>query len=61
MILRKSGIEVADRNQGVLETHSDRRHGQDVAKLAEYLAALKAKVPDRDHATLLVAETSTTT
>ncbi len=56
LILRKSGIEVADRNQGVLETIPTGANGQDVAKLAEYLAALKVKVPDVDHATLLVAE-----
>jgi len=56
LILRKSGIEVADRNQGVLETIPTVANGQDVAKLTEYLAALKVKVPDVNHATLLVAE-----
>jgi biopolymer transport protein ExbD len=56
LILRKSGIEVADRNQGVLETIPAVASGQDVARLTSYLAALKAKVPEVSHATLLVAE-----
>ena len=56
LILRKSGIEVADRNQGVLENFPTVANGQDIAKLTEYLAALKVKVPDVNHATLLVAE-----
>ena len=40
----------------MLETIPVVASGQDVAKLTEYLAALKAKVPDVNHATLLVAE-----
>jgi biopolymer transport protein ExbD len=56
LILRKSGIEVADRNQGVLETIPAVANGQDVARLTEYLAALKAKVPEVSNATLLVAQ-----
>ena len=56
LILRQSGIEVADRNQGVLETIPAVAGGQDVAKLTEYLATLKAKLPEVNHATLLVAE-----
>ncbi len=46
LILRKSGIEVADRNQGVLETIPAVASGQDVTQLTDYLAALKVKVPD---------------
>ena len=56
LILRKSGIEVADRNQGVLETIPVAASGQDVARLTEYLAALKQRVPDVGNATLLVAD-----
>jgi biopolymer transport protein ExbD len=56
LILRKSGIEVADRNQGVLETIPVVATGQDVAALTTYLAGLKQKVPEVSHATLLVAE-----
>jgi biopolymer transport protein ExbD len=55
LILRRSGIEVADRNQGVLETIPVVATGQDVAKLTAYLAALKQKAPEVSHATLLVA------
>jgi biopolymer transport protein ExbD len=55
LILRRSGIEVADRNRGVLETIPVVASGQDVAKLTTYLAALKQKVPEVSHATLLVA------
>jgi biopolymer transport protein ExbD len=56
LILRKSGIEVADRNQGVLETIPVAASGQDVARLTEYLAALKQRVPEVGSATLLVAD-----
>ncbi len=56
LILRKSGIEVADRNQGVLEAIPAVATGQDVAKLTEYLAVLKQRVPEVSNATLLVAE-----
>jgi biopolymer transport protein ExbD len=56
LILRRSGIDVADRNSGVLETIPVVASGQDVARLTEYLAALKQRVPDVTNATLLVAE-----
>jgi biopolymer transport protein ExbD len=56
LILRKSGIEVADRNQGVLERIPVAASGQDVARLTEYLASLKQRVPDVGSATLLVAD-----
>ena len=56
LILRKSGVEVADRSKGVLETIPAVAGGQDVARLTEYLAALKVKVPEVSNATLLVAE-----
>lgn len=56
LILRKTGIEVADRSQGVLETIPVAASGQDVARLGEYLAGLKHRVPDVESATLLVAD-----
>jgi biopolymer transport protein ExbD len=56
LILRRSGIEVADRNQGILRTIPAVASGQDVTGLAEYLAGLKQQLPDVSHATLLVAE-----
>jgi biopolymer transport protein ExbD len=54
LILRRSGIEVADRNQGVLQAFPVVATGQDVVRLTDYLAELKQKVPDVSHATLLV-------
>jgi hypothetical protein len=56
LILRRGGIEVADRNTGILETIPVVASGQDVTRLTEYLAALKQRVPDVANATLLVAE-----
>ncbi len=56
LILRRSGIELADRNSGVLETIPRVASGQDVARLASSLSALKARLQDVDHATLLVAD-----
>ena len=56
LILRRTGIEVADRNTGVLETIPVATSGQDVARLTEYLAGLKQRVPEVTNATLLVAE-----
>jgi biopolymer transport protein ExbD len=55
VIVRKAGLEVADRNQGVLETVPATASGQDVVRLSEYLEGLKARYPTKSHATLLVA------
>jgi biopolymer transport protein ExbD len=56
LILRRSGVDVAERGTGVLATIPAIATGQDVAGLAEYLAGLKRKVPDVTSATLLVAD-----
>ena len=56
VIVRRSGLEVADRNQGVLETVPATATGQDVVRLSEYLERVKAQHPDKTSATLLVAE-----
>ena len=56
LILRKSGIEVADRHQGVLETIPAVATGQDVVQLSASLERLKERFPDTQSATLLVAE-----
>ena len=56
VILRRSGLEVADRNVGVLQTIPVAQSGQDIARLAEYLVDLKHRLPDTTQATLLVAE-----
>ena len=56
LVLRRSGVDVAERGTGVLATIPAIATGQDVAGLAEYLAGLKQKVPDVTSATLLVAD-----
>jgi len=56
VIVRRGGLEVADRNVGVLETVPATDTGQDVVRLSEYLEGLKDRYPDKTSATLLVAE-----
>lgn len=57
VILRRNGVEVADRNVGVLETIPLTATGyQDALRLSEYLAGIKDRFPDKTDATLLVAE-----
>lgn len=56
LILRSTGIEVAERTTGVLTTIPAVATGQDVARLTDYLAVLKQRVPDVTNATLLVAD-----
>ena len=57
VILRKAGLEVADRNVGVLETIPLTVTGfQDIPRLSKYLVGVKAKFPDKANATLLVSD-----
>ena len=56
VILRRTFLEVADRNVGVLQRIPATTSGHDVARLSEYLEQLKGRFPDKLHATLLVAE-----
>jgi biopolymer transport protein ExbD len=56
VIVRRSGLEVADRNVGVLETVPATAAGQDVVRLSAYLAEVKDRFPDKSSATLLVAD-----
>jgi len=56
VIVRRGGLEVADRNAGVLTTVPATATGQDVVRLSEYLESVKARFPDKQNATLLVAE-----
>jgi biopolymer transport protein ExbD len=56
VIVRRSGLEVADRNHGVLETVPVTATGQDVVKLSMYLEQVKIRYPEKTSATLLVAE-----
>ena len=56
VIVRRSGVEVADRNTGVLESVPAIASGQDVVRLSASLERLKERFPDTQSATLLVAE-----
>jgi biopolymer transport protein ExbD len=56
LIVRRSGIEVAERSTGVLTTIPAVATGQDVSRLTDYLAVLKQRVPEVTNATLLVAD-----
>ena len=56
VILRRTFLEVADRNVGVLQKIPATTAGHDVVRLSEYLEQLKGRFPDKMHATLLVAE-----
>ncbi len=56
VIVRRGGLEVADRNTGVLTSVPVTAAGQDVVRLSAYLEQLKARFPQKTNATLLVAE-----
>ena len=56
VILRRSGLEVADRNTGVLKRVPVTERGQDVVSLSAYLEGVKARFPEKQNATLLVAQ-----
>lgn len=57
VILRRNGIEVADRNVGVLQTIPLTAKGyQDTLRLTELLVEIKNRFPDKVNATLLVAD-----
>jgi biopolymer transport protein ExbD len=56
VIVRRGGLEVADRNTGVLTSVPVTSAGQDVVRLSAYLEQLKARFPQKNNATLLVAE-----
>ncbi len=56
VIVRRSGLEVADRNSGVLTSVPVTASGQDVVRLSAYLQDLKTRFPEKSNATLLVAE-----
>jgi len=56
VILRRDRLEVANRHSGVLQTIPATGTGQDVVRLSAYLEGLKARFPDKQSATLLIAE-----
>ncbi len=51
--VRESGIEVGDRNAGLLSRIDSTPAGYDLPKLTEYLTRLKQEFPDKTDATLL--------
>jgi len=55
VILRRSGLEIADRHVGVLKTVPVTASGHDFVALTSYLATIKQRFPDKQNATLLVA------
>jgi len=56
VILGRSGLQVADRGSGVMETIPATPGGQNLEKLSSYLVELKRRNPQVDRATLLVAD-----
>ena len=51
--VRESGIEVSDRNAGLLSRIDKTADGYDLPKLTEYLTRVKQQFPDKTDATLL--------
>lgn len=56
VILGRTGLQVADRGSGVMETIPATSAGQDLEKLSSYLVELKRRHPQVNRATLLVAD-----
>ncbi len=52
--VRDAGIEVGDRNAGVLSRIENTPDGYDLAELATYLQRVKQQFPDKANATLLL-------
>jgi biopolymer transport protein ExbD len=56
VIVRKQGIEVADRGTGVLRTVPKTGEQHDLKALSEYLQMVKSKYPDTLNATILLEQ-----
>ncbi len=56
VIIRKEGIEVADRGTGVLKTVPRVGEVYDLKALSEYLQLVKSKYPDKTDATILLEQ-----
>jgi biopolymer transport protein ExbD len=56
VIVRRGGLEVAERSVGVLQSIPATASGQDVMRLSQYLQQVKTSHPDQLSATLLVAD-----
>ena len=56
VIVRKSGIEIADRNSGVLRSLPKKEGEFDYKGLSEYLQFVKSKYPDTTEASVLLEQ-----
>jgi biopolymer transport protein ExbD len=56
VIIRKAGIEVADRGTGLLKSLPRTGNDYDLKALSEYLQLVKSKYPDKQNATILLEQ-----
>jgi biopolymer transport protein ExbD len=56
IVIRKAGIEVADRGTGLLRTVPSTGGVYDLKGLSEYLQLVKSKYPDKQDATILLEQ-----
>jgi biopolymer transport protein ExbD len=56
IVVRKAGIEVADRGTGLLRTVPSTNGVYDLKGLSEYLQLVKSKYPDKQDATILLEQ-----
>jgi biopolymer transport protein ExbD len=56
IVVRKAGIEVADRGTGLLKTVPSTDGVYDLKALSEYLQLVKSKYPDKQDATILLEQ-----
>src|SRR6185437_4428580 len=54
VIVRQNGLQVADRNSGLLDSFPNKNGGYDLDGLSQYLQFVKSKRPDTTAATLLL-------
>ena len=56
VIIRKSGIEIADRGTGLLKTLPITGESYDLKGVSDYLQLVKSKYPDKTDATILLEQ-----
>ncbi len=56
VIVRKAGIEVADRGTGLLKSLPRTGNDYDLKALSDYLQLVKSKYPDKQNATILLEQ-----
>ncbi|MGE0113449.1 MAG: ExbD/TolR family protein [Steroidobacteraceae bacterium] len=54
VVVRKGGIEISDRNTGILKSLPSTAQGYDLNGLAEYLLLVKSKYQDKQDASVLL-------